>query len=149
MIYTVARRPSQPLKDMTYAHAETPDPTHPRDSFASPNTPCPLCHTPIEDKVCTSCPFDKPSHVRHDLPPKLVGNKEGVCRLCAESLFPAGEVGRRNCACALSDEDFEGLAKGQVVSSGAGGGGGGAGGMELEVDKEESENRGRERTRRV
>jgi hypothetical protein len=128
----------------------TPDPTHPMDKYASPNTPCPLCHTRIEDKVCTSCPATIPTHVRHDLDKKLVGNKEGVCRLCAESLFPAGEVGRRNCSCGLSDEDFEVLAKGdreaQVLLAAREGGDGGGGGSR---HKEEEEERGRERSRRV
>jgi len=74
--------------------------------------------------------------------------------LCAESLFPAGEVGRRNCACALTDEDFELLAKGDreaqvVLARGGGGDAGGGGGGEGMGDKEEWEGRGRERTRRV
>ena len=127
----------------------TPDPTHPMDTYASPNTPCALCHTRVEDKVCTTCPSDSHTHVRHDFDKKLVGTKDGSCPLCAASLFPAGEVGRRNCACALSDGDFEVLAKGdreaQALLAAREGGDGGEGGSY----KEEEEERGRERGRRV
>lgn len=133
------------------------DPTHSHDNYTSPNAPCALCHTPIEDKLCRTCPFNQPAHVRHDLPPKLVGNKEGICPLCSQSLFPEGEVGRKNCACALNDEEFEKFANipgggsrdAQLAFQGNGAGGGGGGGTRgIEADKEEWENRGRERMRR-
>lgn len=80
-----------------------------------------------------------------------MGNKEGICPVCSQSLFPEGEVGRKNCACALADEEFDKFA--QDV-----GGSGGSRDAQLavstavaaiEADKEEWEHRGRERMRRA
>lgn len=84
-----------------------------------------------------------------------MGNKEGICPLCSQSLFPEGEVGRKNCACALADDEFEKF--GMINGPGGAGASRDAQTMvssaaavnAIEADKEEWEHRGRERLRRA
>lgn len=68
-----------------------------------------MCKVPPEDRYCTSCAYDKPVHPRHDHPAKLVGSADGVCPVCSILTKHEGDKRWRNCACALSDAEFERL----------------------------------------
>ncbi|KAI9632648.1 uncharacterized protein MKK02DRAFT_40954 [Dioszegia hungarica] len=87
-------------------YAATPD-----SRLALQSEQCPLCKIPPEDRLCLTCPYDRPSHARHDHPPKLVGNPEGSCPVCSVLLPYQGDSHWRNCACAMGLEELERLGK--------------------------------------
>ena len=64
-----------------------------------------MCHTSPTEQFCRTCPTSVP-HPRHDHDPKLVGNANGVCPLCAQRIIPAGQGEWRDCACGLRREDM-------------------------------------------
>lgn len=69
---------------------------------------CKLCGTFPSEVLCHKCPPTVIPHLRHDLDPTLIGNKSGVCPLCAgKSFVPDGKPGWNICACGRAIEKTE------------------------------------------
>lgn len=69
---------------------------------------CKLCGSWPHETLCTKCPPTVIPHLRHDLDPTLIGNKSGVCPLCAgKSFVPDGEANWNICACGMKIEETE------------------------------------------
>jgi len=94
------------------------------DAFSRLARKCPLCGKDPIDKLCPTCPPSAIPHPRHDHPPKLVGNNQGICPLCAEEVVPRREPNFDDCACGMSTEYLtERFEKRQAAQAGRGGGG--------------------------
>lgn len=74
--------------------------------WSAKGKPCPQCKTPATEQFCRSCPATAVPHPRHDHPPKLVGNANGICPLCSKRALPTGAGEWRDCACGLLREEM-------------------------------------------
>lgn len=69
--------------------------------------PCKVCGTPSGQQLCRTCLTSVP-HVRHDHPPRIVGNEDGICPDC-EKRFITDDFNHKwaDCACGRSLEQLE------------------------------------------
>ncbi len=79
------------------------DETFKTDRFSNNriNSPCPLCKTLMEDRLCQTCPSTDLPHARHDHDPAVVGDKRGICSMCSVNYLPTGGPAWRDCACGM------------------------------------------------
>lgn len=121
---------NSPKPQLTPPDADVHIPYHP-DS----KDPCPVCHLIPYDQWCKNCPRTEPLHPRHDHPPKLVGNQDGICPLCSvREVKPGVATPWKDCACGMSLSEVD---RRQVGGSGSGG----LDGMEVVQVKEEPRGR--------
>ncbi|GMK53466.1 hypothetical protein CspeluHIS016_0100520 [Cutaneotrichosporon spelunceum] len=85
-------------------------PSYESHSFSS--EACKVCGTPAAEQLCRLCTSSVP-HVRHDHPPKKVGNENGICPDC-EYRFVTDDVKNKwaDCACGLSLQALEARMRG-------------------------------------
>ncbi|BEI98873.1 hypothetical protein CcaverHIS631_0311720 [Cutaneotrichosporon cavernicola] len=85
-------------------------PSYGSHSFSS--EACKVCSTPAAEQLCRLCTSSVP-HVRHDHPPKRVGNENGICPDC-EYRFVTDDVKNKwaDCACGLSLQALEARMRG-------------------------------------
>ncbi|TXT16037.1 hypothetical protein VHUM_00540 [Vanrija humicola] len=78
------------------------------ESHTFEKEPCKTCRTPPELQACQTCPLTSVPHARHDLPPNLVGNPNGVCPTCEKRFITDDVTGKwMDCACGHSLKDIE------------------------------------------
>jgi hypothetical protein len=76
----------------------------PEEVFSPLSTTCSMCGKEPHEKLCLTCPPTSIPHPRHDHPPKLVNNPDGICPVCAVEVAPTGIATWEACACGMSTD---------------------------------------------
>lgn len=74
---------------------------HEADYHNPCDAPCPTCGCQRRDSLCSTCPPTIVPHPRHDHPPSLVGNKDGICPVCSDGISVDKDFAHAwdDCAC--------------------------------------------------